>query len=240
MERLLVVTFDNEKKAYEGSAALRELERDGAIVVYGGAVVAKSADGKTKVKQVEDLDPIGTLVGTSVGGLVGLLAGPVGMAIGAASGLTLGAFADIVNLRVGDDFVEDVSDALIPNKVALIAEVDEEWTTPVDTRMEALGGVVLRRALSDVRDERRQAEIVAMKADLEQLKEELAQANAERKAKLQTRIDYLRGRIDQQQKKGQQAWDAFQARRTVKREAFKKNAAAAGRALRELAKTLPL
>ncbi|MES1206277.1 MAG: DUF1269 domain-containing protein [Pseudomonadota bacterium] len=203
-------------------------------------MVAKSADGKTKVKQVEDLDPIGTLVGTSVGGLVGLLAGPVGMAIGAASGLTLGAFADIVNLRVGDDFVEDVSDALIPNKVALIAEVDEEWTTPVDTRMEALGGVVLRRALSDVRDERRQAEIVAMKADLEQLKEELAQANAERKAKLQTRIDYLRGRIDQQQKKGQQAWDAFQARRTVKREAFKKNAAAAGRALRELAKTPPL
>ena len=240
MERLLVVIFDKEEKAYEGAAALRELELEGGIAIYGGAVVAKNADGKTTVKQVEDLDPIGSLVGTSVGGLVGLLAGPVGMAVGAVSGLTLGAFADIMNLRVGDDFVEDVADALTPNKVAVITEVDEEWTTPVDTRMEALGGVVIRRALSDVRDERRQAEIIAMKADIEQLKEELGQANAQRKAKLQARIDYLRGRIDQQQKKTQQAWDAFQARRNVKREAFKKNAAAAGHALRELAKTPPV
>ena len=99
MERMLVVIFDNEKNAYEGAAALRELERDGGIAVYAGAVVVKNADGTTSVKQVNDLDPIGTLVGTSVGGLIGLLGGPMGMAIGAATGLTLGAFADIADLR---------------------------------------------------------------------------------------------------------------------------------------------
>jgi uncharacterized membrane protein len=240
MERMLVVIFDNEKNAYEGAAALRELDRDGGIAVYAGAVVVKDADGTTSVKQVDGLDPIGTLVGTSVGGLIGLLAGPVGMAIGAASGLTLGAFADIANLRVGDDFVEDVSQSLTANKVAVIAEIDEGWTTPVDTRMEALGGVVIRRGLSEVRDEQRQAQIAAMKGDLAQLKEELAKATAERKAKLQDRADYLQARIDQQQKKEQQRWDAFLARRKVGREAFKKNAAAAGRALKELAKTPPL
>jgi uncharacterized membrane protein len=240
MERMLVVIFDNETKAYEGTAALRELERDGSIAVYAGAVVVKKADGTTSVKQVDDLDPIGTLVGTSVGGLVGLLGGPVGMAVGAAAGLTLGAFADIADLRVGDDFVEDVSQSLTPNKVAVLAEIDEGWTTPVDTRMEALGGLVIRRGLWEVRDERRQAQIAAMKGDLAQLKEEIAQANAERKAKLQGRIDYLQAMIDQQQKKAQQRWDAFQARRSAKREAFKKNATAAGRALRELAKTPPV
>lgn len=240
MERMLVVIFDNEKKAYEGTAALRELEGDGSIAVYAGAVVLKNADGTTSVKQVDDLDPIGTLVGTSVGGLIGLLAGPVGMAIGAASGLTLGAFADIADLRVGDDFVEDVSQSLTPNKVAVVAEIDEGWTTPVDTRMEALGGSVIRRGLSEVREEQRQAQIAAMKGDLAQLKEELAKANAARKAKLQSRIDYLQARIDQQQKKAQQRWDAFQARRSAKREAFKKNAAVAGRALKELAKTPPV
>ena len=240
MERMLVVIFDNETKAYEGTAALRELERDGSIAVYAGAVVVKNADGTTSVKQVDDLDPIGTLVGTSVGGLVGLLAGPVGMAIGAAAGLTLGAFGDIADLRVGDDFVEDASQALSPNKVAVIAEIDEGWTTPVDTRMEALGGLVIRRGLSEVRDEQRQAQIAAMKGDLAQLKEEIAKANAERKAKLQGRIDYLRARIDQQQKKAQQRSDAFKARRSAKREAFKKNAAVAGRALKELAKTPPV
>ena len=240
MERMLVVIFDNETKAYEGTAALRELERDGSIAVYAGAVVVKSADGRTSVRQVDDLDPMGTLVGTSVGGLIGLLAGPVGMAIGAVGGLTLGAFADIADLRVGDDFVEDVAQSLTPNKVAVIAEIDEGWTTPVDTRMEALGGSVIRRGLWEVRDEQRQAQIAAMKADLGQLKEELAKAKAERKAKLQGRIDYLQARIDQQQKKAQQRWDAFRARRSAKREAFKKNATTAGRALKELAKTPPL
>jgi uncharacterized membrane protein len=240
MERMLVVIFENETKAYEGAAALRELERDGDIAVYAGAVVVKNADGTTNVKQVEGLDPIGTLVGTSVGGLVGLVGGPVGMAIGAAAGLTLGAFADIGDLRVGDDFVEDVAQSLTANKVAVIAEINEGWTTPVDTRMEALGGLVSRRGLSEVRDERRQAQIAAMKADLAQFKEELANANAARKAKLQGRIDYLQARIEQQQKKAQQHWDAFAARRRANRAVFKENAAAAGRALRELAKTPPV
>jgi uncharacterized membrane protein len=240
MERMLVVIFDNETRAYEGTAALRELERDGSIAVYAGAVVVKNADGTIAVKQVDDLDPIGTLVGTSVGGLIGLLGGPVGLAIGAATGLTLGAFADLANLRVGDDFVEDVSHSLTPNKVAVIAEIEEDWMTPVDTRMEALGGSVIRRGLSEMREEVRQAQIAAMKGDLAQLKEELARANAARKAKLQNGVDYLQARIDQQQKKAQQRWDAFQARRSAKREAFKKNAAAAGRALKELAKTPPV
>jgi uncharacterized membrane protein len=202
--------------------------------------VVKNADGTTNVKQVDGLDPIGTLVGTSVGGLIGLVAGPVGMAIGAAAGLTLGAFADIGDLRVGDDFVEDVAQSLTANKVAVIAEIDEGWTTPVDTRMEALGGLVSRRGLSEVRDERRQAQIAAMKADLAQFKEELAKANTARKVKLQGRVDYLQARIEQQQKKAQQRWDAFAARRSANRAVFKENAAAAGHALRELAKTPPV
>ena len=108
MERMLVVIFDNEKKAYEGASALRELEREGGLAVYAGAVVVKNADGTSTPKQVDDLNPVATLVGSSVGALVGLLGGPVGVAIGAASGLTLGALADFSDARVGDDFVEEV------------------------------------------------------------------------------------------------------------------------------------
>ncbi len=240
MERMLVVIFDNETKAYEGSSALRELQREGSITVYAGAVVVKDANGATTVRQVDDLDPVGTLVGTSVGGLVGLLAGPVGLAIGAVSGLTVGALSDMAQARVGDDFVDEATRALTPNKVAVIAEIEEEWTAPVDTRMEALGGVVIRRALSDVREQMRKEQIAAMQADLAQLKEELAASNARRKAQLQARIDHLQARIAEQQTKAQTWFEAFQARRKAKREAFKKNAAAAGQALSELAKTPPL
>ena len=37
-------------------------------------------------------------------------------------------------------------------KVVIVAEIDEEWVTPLDTRMEMLGGVVDRHARWDVID----------------------------------------------------------------------------------------
>jgi hypothetical protein len=79
-----------------------------------------------------------------------------------------------------------------------------------------------------------------MQADLAQLREEMRTANAARKAKLQARIDRLEAKIDDQQKKAQAWFEAFQARRKARHEVFKRNAAAAGQAVRELAKTPPL
>lgn len=34
MDRMLVVVFDNESKAYEGSRSLQQLDGDGSIAVY--------------------------------------------------------------------------------------------------------------------------------------------------------------------------------------------------------------
>jgi len=237
MERMLVVVFDNERKAFEGKSALRQLEVEGDITIYAGAVVTKHADGTASVKQYEDFGPVGTLVGTSLGSLIGLLGGPVGFAVGAMSGLAVGVLFDFDNARVGEDFVQDVLKYLTPNKVAVVAEVDEEWTTPVDTRMEALDGTVFRRALWEVEEKMRDDDVAAMKADLEQLKQELAKASAERKAKLQKRIGELQSKIEAQQKKLDERRTGFKARQEAKHEILKKNAAAAGRALKELART---
>src|SRR5262245_10258770 len=152
MDRMLVVVFDNESKAYEGKKALQQLDAEGSIGVYGYAVLAKQADGTVTTKEGDDVGPIGTLLGTSLGSLIGVLGGPAGLALGAVAGAAGGGTFDLHNVRVGDDYIDDVSKALSPNKCALVAQVEEEWTTPVDTRMEALGGTVFRRALSDVTD----------------------------------------------------------------------------------------
>jgi uncharacterized membrane protein len=207
------------------------------MTVYAHAVVVKHADGTVTVKETDDAGPLGGLAGTAVGGLIGVLGGPVGLAIGATSGLALGAAYDVDTARVGWDFVDDVTKSLTPNKVALVAEVDEEWTTPVDARMEAIGGTVYRRALWSVEKQVRQEEIDAMEADLAQMKSEISKANAEQKAKLQKKIDQLNAKIDAQQKKAKDRREAFQARQKAKHEILKKNAAAAGRALKNLAKT---
>ena len=237
MERMLVVVFDNETKAYEGKSALKQLDAEGSITLYGGAVVTKRADGTANVVQYEDLGPIGTLAGTAVGSLAALLGGPVAVGVGAMAGLTLGALYDIDNAGVGEDFVDDVSKLLTPNKVAVVAEIDEDWTTPVDTRMEGLGGIVFRRALREVSKDIHDEDVAAMKADMAQLKEEIKQANAARKAKLQQKVEQLQAKIDAQQAKAEERRAARQARRKAKMQILKKNAQAAGRAIKELAKT---
>src|SRR5215469_15448354 len=151
MDRMLVVVFNSETKAYEGKKALLQLDSEGSISVYGYAVVAKNADGTSTLKQGDDSGPLGTLAGTSLGSLIGVLFGPAGLAIGATAGFAGGATADLANAGVGDDFIDDVSKVLTPGSVALLAEIEEDWTTPVDTRMEAIGGTIFRRTVSDVR-----------------------------------------------------------------------------------------
>ncbi len=240
MDRIIAVVFDNEKKAYEGKNALLQVAQNGDITIYGSAVVTKHADGTTSVKEFDDLGGFGGLAGTAIGSLIGLLGGPVGMAIGAASGFVVGAIADVDNYdnaRVGGDFVDDILKSLTPNKVAVVAEVDEDWTTPVDAQMEKIGGTVFRRSMWEVREAADQKEIAAMKADLAQLKAEQAKVNAERAAKLEKKTDELQAKIDAIQKRTIARREAREARQNAKKEVLKKNAKAAGRALKELAHT---
>jgi len=201
MDRMLVIVFDNENKAYEGKKALQQLDNEGSVSVYAYAVVSKRQDGTVTVKDSDDLGPLGTLVGTSLGSLIGILGGPAGLAIGATAGAAGGSIFDLHNVRIGEDYLDDVSKALSPNKFAVVAQVDEEWTTPVDTRMEALGGTVFRRALSEVTDTANQEEVTAMKADLASYKAELSKERADRQAKIQQKINQLEAKIQAHQQK---------------------------------------
>jgi uncharacterized membrane protein len=210
MDRMLVVIFPNESKAYEGKKALQQLDSEGSITVYAYAVLAKNADGTATVKQGDDVGPLGTLLGTSLGTLIGAVGGPAGMAIGAAAGLGAGSAVDLDNARIGSDFIDDVQKVLSPNKVALMADIEEDWTTPVDTRMEAIGGTVFRRGLSEVSQTANEEDIAAMKADLAQLKAEHAKAQADRKAKLQDKINQIDSKIQAQLQKAKERREAAQ------------------------------
>jgi len=227
MDRMLVVVFDSESKAYEGKRALQQLDGEGSISVYAYAVLAKHADGTTSLKQGDDLGPLGTLLGTSFGSLIGLLGGPAGAAIGAAAGLGAGSAADLDNARVGADFINDVAEVLSPNRVALVAEIEEDWTTPVDTRMEAIGGTVFRRSLSEVRDTVDNEEVAAMKADLAQMKAESAKAHADRKAKLQEKVNQLDSKIQAQLQTAKEKREAAERQAQAKVQLLKAKAEAA-------------
>lgn len=118
------------------------------------------------------------------------------MAVGAGTGALIGLVRDLRTSRVSAEFLADVSNALTPGKYAVIADVDEEWVTPVDTRMESIGGVVFRTLKSVAEDDRRVREAAERRAELDQLKAEHAKARGDRKAKLQAKIDHLRARLE--------------------------------------------
>src|SRR5579871_1603979 len=138
MSKMIVIVFDTERQAYEGSRALKELHNEGSITLYGQAVVVKDSSGKAVVKDAADKGPLGMAVGLLTGSLVGVLGGPVGMAVGAATGTYAGAIYDMVAAGINMDFVDEASAQLQPGKAAVVAEIEEEWVTPLDTRMEEL------------------------------------------------------------------------------------------------------
>jgi uncharacterized membrane protein len=227
MDRMLVVIFDKESKANEGKNALFQLEDEGTIVVYAYAVVARNAEGVARVAQNDDPRSIGTVLGTSLGALIGLLGGPVGAGLGAAAGLAAGASVDVYHVRIGEDFVEEIRQQLSPEKFALVAEIDEDLTAPVDTRMEALGGTVFRRALSEVKQKLNDEHTAAMKADRAQLKAERAKAHADRKAKLQEKINQLDSKIQGRLEKAKERRQAAEREAQAKAELLKAKAAVA-------------
>jgi uncharacterized membrane protein len=180
MDKYLVVGFDNELKAYEGSRALQDLQDEGSINLYAKVVIVRDASGKVTVKQEGDMGPVGTAVGLLTGSLVGLIGGPVGVAVGATAGMFGGLLYDTAELGVSEDF---------------LAEVWEEWMLPVDTRMEALGGIVFRRSRNEVLDIVVERDVEALEADLADLETEYNQATGEAKVKLQEQIEATKAKL---------------------------------------------
>ncbi len=195
MNKMVVGVFGTELAAYEGLSALKDLHKDGDITLYATAVIAKDSGGAVTVKQGADEGPIGTGIGLLSGSAVGLLGGPVGVAVGATLGSLTGMLFDLDKSGVDLDFVDEVSKALTPGKAAVLADIEETWLTPVDTRLGTLGGVVFRRLRSEVVEDQLAREAAEFDAELKQLKEELAQEKAETKAEVQKHIDATKQKI---------------------------------------------
>jgi uncharacterized membrane protein len=195
MHRVLVVVFDDEAKAHEGETVLLRLDREGSIVIYGHALLAKNADGTVNLMRTQDFGPWDSSLSTPLGSLIALLGGPAGLSIGAASGFAFGKAYDAGNARLGKDFVDDVRNAFVPGKVAILAEIRENWTAPVDVRMEQVGGAVFRRSLSYVRHTIEEDNLAAMQADIDQFKAEQSLSASDRKEQLQKKINQLYSKI---------------------------------------------
>lgn len=227
MEKMLVVVFDNEAKAYEAARSLNQLDTEGSITIHAEAVIKKNADGTVAVLQDDSDFPVRTIGGTAIGSVIGLLGGPVGFGIGALAGTFAGMLGDVYAAGVNTDFGADVATTLTPGKCAVVTDVSEEWVTPVDSTMEALGGVVFRSPRTTVEDDLRARDAAELREQIEQLKVEHARAKADRKAKLQSKIDSLNAKLQTKLDQARQRSEQIKSETEAKVEGMQRKAAKA-------------
>ena len=161
MRNYIAVVFNDSSKAYEGLHALWQLDGGAEVTVHGTAVVHRDDLGYFHVDTKETHPALATAVGVGIGALLGALAGPAGAAVGAAGGAAIGAaaggtaglIADTGRADTRDQAARETRSILGYGQSAVIADVSEDWTTPIDTRMRSLGGTVHRRAKSDLDDD---------------------------------------------------------------------------------------
>jgi uncharacterized membrane protein len=156
-DNYIAAVFDTAREASDGLHALWKLDDQGDITMHGAAVIKRDDLGYIQVATKETHPGLRTAVGVGIGALLGALAGPIGAAagasiaagtaagIGAAAGGVLGLTGDAVKSGEHEQAAYETGFTLAPGQSAVVAEVSEDWTTPIDTAMTRLGGIVFRR-----------------------------------------------------------------------------------------------
>jgi len=204
MNKIVFVSFKNEKQALEGARAIREVRTN---VLYAGAIIAQDPYGKIIIRQSVVERPAATLGGLLMGNLVGLL-GPAAVAIDSGSGALFGAAIDAARAGITTEFLQTIQKELAAGKTGIIAEIDEEWESPIDLRMAPLGGTVFRQTRVQVDDAFFEKEIEAHQLELANLeREKEASAKSQQKeesklrnARLQVKIESIKGQIQDKQR----------------------------------------
>lgn len=223
MNRIVAIIFNKASQAAKARDALKSLDRDESITLFGYAILAKDTECIITIsEQYTHRYTHRTPAGSAIDSVIAMLNQPV--SILSANEHILGAKANSDDLQVNADFVRDVSHAFVPGKAALLADIDEEWTPWVDLRMEKLGGIIFRCPLSDVKEAVKVSELASMQAELARLKAEHARADANQKSRLYKKVNALDTKIQQQLENAKKRHEAAETEAENTAEALEKAA----------------
>jgi len=194
-ENVIVVSFAEDRSAYEAFTNLKELDEQGQVSIKGAAVVQRAEDGRMVTKDSVDTEQLaGTTTGGLVGLLVGILGGPFGVLIGGATGLLIGSLYDMDDVDKTESVLAEISSAIRPGQTVVLAEVAEQSDDVVDQAMARLGGTVLRRSVEDVEAEIAAAEHAQRAAKREARKQLLETRRSRAKEEIRRIVDALKAR----------------------------------------------
>jgi uncharacterized membrane protein/uncharacterized small protein (DUF1192 family) len=186
---LIVLTFTTEGRATEVLKAIQRLITEGRLSVLNMAVLVKHQDGKTSIKETQEVGAgRGAVFGAVVGGLIGLVGGPVGAVLGAAAGAATGGVAAYsIDLGFPAEYLAELKANLRPGSSAVVIFCRSEWSDRVITAVSQSEGRVIRHVVKE--------EIGAYLAAVGALDSDQTPAT-ELPAKLEAQIAAWQGEID--------------------------------------------
>lgn len=200
MKKLLVAVFDTNEEAFNCTVAINELHRNGDISVFGTVVLEKDSEGEVQLQQSKGTGGKSWALGFLGGSLLGAFSGPSGLALGASLGGLTGLCVDMNRAGVDVSFIDEVSGAIEPGMTALVVDLDENWTTPIDSCVDAHNGIVFRRNRDDVVEDQLQRESEALTQECDELKAEMESTTDEGKASIQKNLDKLKEKSEEIQR----------------------------------------
>jgi uncharacterized membrane protein len=141
MSQLIVLGFQDETSADQFIGKLQQMEKEQILGLSDLVKVVRTREGKTKIKQGNNLTGVGALSGAFWGMLIGFifLMPWLGLAVGAASGALAGHFADY---GISDEFIKEVGEKIQPGQAAVFMLVEESTPDKVEAELEQWSGKV--------------------------------------------------------------------------------------------------
>ena len=180
MDRIVVVIFDSVAQAQAAAQDLVDLDASGSIASYAHAIYFKDFAGKVEERQSIANDSVPS-ASSALHRFARVL----------YDSYTSNIALDAEWIDIESDFAGDVFAAFVPGSALLLADVDEDRITPLDSCMEARSGVVLRRARFNNAAGYVAARVAALEAEIVDLDVEAVCADADRKRKLQANVREL-------------------------------------------------
>jgi hypothetical protein len=106
--------------------------------------------------------------------------------------------------------------------VAIVADVEETWVTPVDLTISEQGGIVFRRLRHEVVEDQLAREHAEFEEELKELKKDLATATGDAKTKIQARIASVERSLNEARAVAASRAKKIAAEWAAKREAMEK------------------
>ena len=125
-QEILAIVMDKPTRAEQLLLALAHLQGEGKIQMHDAVIVAKDAEGRSRVVETIDVTPAkGAMAGSWWGLLGGLLVGgPLAIA-GVLGGAAAGAlYGKLVDRGLEDDWVKSMADWIDPDSSALLLLVE--------------------------------------------------------------------------------------------------------------------